>query len=229
MTASKPIPLWNQLTLDLDVGTVQMTRTAQKQKYYVVWKGRRTGIFVTWEECSAQVKGFTGARYKAFPSRLEAEKAFRNGPGKAVTLEERITSREKPLLQSYSVDAACSGVPGPLEYRGVVTRTGEEIFHEGPFQNGTNNVGEFLAIVQALQWLKRRKLSEPVYSDSATAIKWVRRKACRTTLVQDSTNAKLFKLIARAEQWLRENEIQNVILKWETQEWGEIPADFGRK
>ncbi len=229
MTASKPIPLWNQLTFDLDAGTVQMTRSAQKQKYYVVWKGRRTGIFETWEECAAQVKGFTGARYKAFPTRLEAEQAFRNGPGKPVSLAERITSQEKPILQSLSVDAACSGVPGPLEYRGVHTRTGEEIFHEGPFENGTNNVGEFLAIVQALQWLKRKQLSEPVYSDSVTALKWVRRKVCHTTLVKDKSNAKLFKRIAQAEQWLRENELKTPILKWATSKWGEIPADFGRK
>ena len=233
MSTSKPLPLWNQLTLDIDLGNIHMTRTAKKQKYYVVWKGRRTGIFATWEECAAQVKGFTGARYKAFASRLEAEKALRSRPekytGKPVPIEERLIASQKPLLASYSVDAACSGVPGLLEYRGVFTRTGEEIFREGPFQNGTNNVGEFLAIVHALKWLKRQKLSEPVYSDSATAIKWVRRKVCNTALVPDKSNARLFKKIAQAEAWLRENEVDNPLLKWDTGAWGEIPADFGRK
>ncbi len=233
MSASKPIPLWNQLTFEIDLGTVRMKKTAQKQKYYVVWKGRRTGIFSTWDECAAQVKGFTGARYKAFPSRSEAEQAYQGGPvrssGKASGMEKYTTSREKPILQSYSVDAACSGVPGPLEYRGVFTRTGQEIFREGPYQNGTNNVGEFLAIVQALKWLKRKKLSEPVYSDSATAIKWVRRKVCNTSLKPDARNARLFKLIDQAEKWLHENEVKNPVIKWETREWGEIPADYNRK
>jgi ribonuclease HI len=201
----------------------------------VVWKGRRTGIFKTWEECSAQVNGFIGARYKAFTSLAEAEKAFQSGPARSASPEpswrqERgVVSSQAPILESYSVDAACSGSPGPVEFRGVSTRTGREIFHEGPYEHGTNNVGEFLAIVHALKWLKRKKLSGPIYSDSATAIKWVRRKVCNTTLTPDTKNAKLFTLISQAESWLQENKVDIPILKWETSEWGEIPADYNRK
>src|SRR5512140_2007242 len=159
MTASKPIPPWNQLTLQIDLGPIQMA--VKKQKYYVVWKGRRTGIFKTWEECSIQVKGFTGARYKAFNTRAEAEEALRNGPAGSAAPEptwrqqKGIIASDGPILESYSVDAACSGSPGPLEFQGVSTRTGRQIFHEGPYEHGTNNVGECLAIVQALRWLKR--------------------------------------------------------------------------
>jgi ribonuclease HI len=47
-----------------------------KQKYYVVWKGRKTGVFTTWAECEKQVKGFVGAQYKAFGSEAEAEAAY---------------------------------------------------------------------------------------------------------------------------------------------------------
>ena len=233
MPTSKPLPLWDQLTFQLDLGTIHMTRNTKKQKYYVVWKGRRTGIFPTWEECAAQVNGYTGARYKAFPSREQAEKAYRHGPEtSAVRLPSEETpsqSSHQPILESYSVDAACSGVPGPVEYRGVSTRTGQEIFRRGPYPNGTNNVGEFLAIVHALQWQKRKNLSQPVYSDSATAIQWVKRKKCNTTLQPDRRNTRLFKLIAQAETWLRENEWTNPILKWDTRRWGEIPADYNRK
>jgi ribonuclease HI len=210
-----------------------MSKTAQKQKYYVVWKGRRTGIFNSWEECAAQVHGFTGARYKSFNSLAEAEQAYASGPGRMLSQVEaapkRLGAAHAPILESVSVDAACSGSPGPVEYRGVSTRSREEIFHEGPHAHGTNNVGEFLAIVQALKWLKRKKLSEPVYSDSETAIKWVRRKVCNTTLKPDEQNARLFKLIAQAEAWLRKNKVENPVLKWDTQAWGEIPADFNRK
>ena len=210
-----------------------MSAPAQKQKYYVVWKGRRTGIFGTWEECSAQVTGFTGARYKAFGSRAEAEKALRGNyhkyAGRPASSEKWLFSPAPPDLDSVCVDAACSGSPGRLEYRGVFTRTGREFFREGPFQNGTNNVGEFLAIVHALGWLKRKKDSRPLYSDSDTAITWAKKKACNTTLVPDGTNAVLFELISQAETWLEENKVNNRILKWDTRAWGEIPADFNRK
>ena len=98
-----------------------------------------------------------------------------------------------------------------------------------PYKNGTNNVGEFLAIVHGLAFLKQRNSDIPIYTDSMTAISWIRQKKTKTTLVQDSKNKFLFELIARAEKWLRENKCSNPLLKWETKVWGEIPADFGRK
>src|SRR5512138_2497677 len=140
MSTPKPLSLWNQLTFEIDLGTIPMSKTAKKQKYYVVWNGRRPGIYDTWVECSAQVHGVTGARYKAFTSRAEAEKAYQHGPAAAVekvaVSEERSAPTHEPILESYSVDAACAGVPGPVEYRGVNTRTGKEIFREGPYPNG---------------------------------------------------------------------------------------------
>jgi ribonuclease HI len=205
-----------------------------KQKYYVVWKGRRTGVFNSWEACSAQVSGFTGAEYKSFESLAEAESAYRgqykqfmgktNGGA-----TQRKMALTKPLSPSISVDAACSGSPGPLEWRGVETATGKELFREGPYQDGTNNVGEFLAIVQGLGWLKDRNIRQPLYSDSKNAMLWVRLKKCRTKLAHTRKNAALFELIAKAETWLAENQYSNQVLKWETEDWGENPADFGRK
>jgi ribonuclease HI len=204
-----------------------------KPKFYVVWKGRRPGIFTTWEECEAQVKGFEGAQYKAFTSRAAAEKALQGEyvdyVGKPASDGEWLFAPQPPLPGSYCVDAACSGSPGRLEYRGVETDTGRQIFHQGPYEHGTNNIGEFLAIVHALAWLKRRGSSAPVYSDSETALAWVKQKKCKTDLRPDEQNAPLFDLIARAEQWLAENDYPNPVLKWDTQAWGEIPADFNRK
>ncbi len=206
---------------------------AGKPKFYVVWKGRQTGIFTTWEACEAQVKGFEGAQYKAFASRKAAEKALQGQYfdyiGKPESDGEWLFAPQPPLPGSYCVDAACSGSPGRLEYRGVETDTGREVFRQGPFENGTNNIGEFLAIVHALAWLKQRGSPAPVYSDSETALAWVRQKKCRTDLLPDEKNAPLFDLIARAERWLAENDYPNPVLKWDTQAWGEIPADFNRK
>jgi ribonuclease HI len=206
---------------------------AEKPKYYVVWKGRRTGVFSTWKECAAQVDGFTGAQYKSFASRLAAEQALKGRyaaqVGKPASSGEWLFAPHPPLAESLAVDAACSGSPGPLEYRGVDLRTGKQVFHQGPYENGTNNVGEFLAIVHALRLLEKKHSSLPVYSDSETAIGWVKKRRCNTTLSADATNAALFELIERAEDWLAEHKQANPVLKWDTRAWGEIPADFNRK
>lgn len=206
---------------------------AGKTKYYVVWKGRKRGIFSSWEECQAQVEGFTGAQYKSFTNRAAAQQAFTEGvlpqKGKSGSGREWLFSPHPPLTESIAVDAACSGSPGPLEYRGVNLKSGRQIFREGPYRNGTNNVGEFLAIVQALRLLEKTRRSIPVYSDSKTAITWVKKKHCNTRLVKDRSNAVLFDLIQRAETWLKQNSFTSPVLKWDTQAWGEIPADFDRK
>lgn len=207
-----------------------------KPKFYVVWQGRKPGIYKTWADCLKQVNVFAGARYKSFESQAEAVTAFAKTPPpfiagqpktKATYAKKGITGN--PLPNTICVDAACSGNPGKLEYRGVDFNTGTELFHMGPYPNGTVNIGEFLAIVHGLAWLKQRNLSTPIYSDSVNGIKWVRGKNVRTTLVRSAKNESLFELIDRALLWLNNNTWDNPILKWETKAWGEIPADFGRK
>ena len=205
-----------------------------KQKYYVVWKGRHSGVFNSWEACSAQVSGYTGAEYKSFDSLAAAESAYRGAyreyVGKATTsVAQPGLALTKALLPSISVDAACAGVPGPVEWRGVETDTRKELFKAGPYPDGTNNIGEFLAIVQGLACLKEKQINWPLYSDSKNAILWVKLKKCRTKMDRTRRNAPLFELIANAETWLAENRFSNKILKWETSDWGENPADFGRK
>jgi ribonuclease HI len=206
--------------------------TVTKQKYYVVWKGRRTGVFNSWAECEAQTKGVTGAQYKAFDSRAEADRAFAAGyahyRGVPSSSQKWLFAVAQPVLPSIAVDAACSGSPGPVEYRGVQTETGKLIFKAGPLTDGTNNVGEFLAIVEAMKWLDEHELDWPVYSDSENAIGWVKIKKCKTQLARLPSNRKLFESISRAEGSLRSLRDRKV-LKWDTRAWGEIPADFGRK
>lgn len=130
---------------------------------------------------------------------------------------------------ALAVDAACSGNPGPMEYRGVYLATGQEVFHYGPV-HGTNNIGEFLAIVHALALLKQQNRVMTVYSDSRNALLWVKARKCRTKLARNQRTEQLFQLIERAEAWLRNNDYSDIpLLKWETSRWGEVPADFGRK
>ena len=205
-----------------------------KHKYYVVWKGRKKGIFTSWEEAEKQVKGFLGAEYKAFGTEKEAEAAFQSEyeayKGKPYSQGKWKEASVKPILPSLCVDAACSGSPGKLEYRGVFTESAAEFFRVGPFPDGTNNVGEFLAIVHALTWMAKNESQLPVYSDSENAISWVYTGKCKTQLKHTPRNAPLFVMIRSAENWLAENELlDDAVLKWDTELWGENPADFGRK
>lgn len=206
-----------------------------KQKYYVVWKGRKTGVYTTWAECSTQVTGFNGAEYKSFENREAAEAAFQSvyeeykGKRVPTVSPAMLEIIGRPIEDSYSVDASCIGSPGPMEYQCVHTTTSQQIFHQGPFENGTNNIGEFLSIVHALALFKKRGITTPIYTDSETALTWVKHKKCKTNLPPDEKNEPIFELITRAEDWLHNNEFANEILKWDTNAWGEIPADYGRK
>lgn len=212
-----------------------------QRKFYVVWKGRKTGIFRTWDEASAQVTGFSGAQFKAFKTRGEAEAALKQGrnvresragigatPG-ARREEMWLLGIKPPIVPSYCADAACSGNPGVMEYRAVKTESGELLFARGPFPEGTNNIGEFLGIVETLELLKQKNDSAPVYSDSHNAIAWVAAKRCKTQLEPNARNAQVFERIAHAEEWLAGNSYPNRVIKWRTKDWGEIPADYGRK
>lgn len=209
-----------------------------KKKFYVVWNGRKKGIFTSWNTCKKQIDGFEGAEYKSFASLDDAEiafsKTFKDYKGintKTPTLSTADKSKYgKPILESISVDAACAGNPGKMEYRGVLTHNKQQIFIKGPFTKGTNNIGEFLALVHGIALLKSKNKEEiPIYSDSKIAMSWIKQKKCKTNLHFDASNRDLLELIKRAEKWLRENTFKNPILKWETKAWGEIPADFGRK
>ncbi len=227
-----------------------------KKKYYVVWSGRKKGIFSSWDECKASIEGFTNAKYKSFTTKQEAEQAY-NNPYYDYIIESKNNSKKSndiksniytniadrllmlnqnnellknqlPIIDSLCVDAACSGNPGIMEYRGVHILTGKQIFYY-KHSHGTNNIGEFLALCHGLSYLKRHNLNQPLYTDSVNAMKWVRAKQCKTKLQLDNRTKDLFEYIRRAEYWLKTNSYTTQILKWDTDNWGEIPADFGRK
>ena len=220
----------------------------KKQKYYVVWQGLKPGIYDNWADCELQIKGVAGAKYKSFESLALAEQAFRIGPELAASVPNHAAAAPPvilldengmrhirpdatgptPELNAIAVDAACSGNPGIMEYQGVFVATGTRLFHfQAPL--GTNNIGEFLAIVHGLAYLKKNGLALPLYTDSVTALGWVRAKQCRTKLPLTADTQRLHDIIRRAEAWLLNNTYTTEIRKWDTDRWGEIPADFGRK
>lgn len=226
----------------------------QANKYYVVWKGYAPGIYDSWEEAEIQISGYPEASYRAFKTLEAATEAYREGfdkeslikevaremnrlekEGTEVNFEEDkrktkiVIETPKYIVDAIAVDAACSGNPGPMEYRGVYVRTGQQLFHVGPLAGGTNNIAEFLAIVHGLALQEKQGTRLPLYSDSVNAQLWVRQGICKTKLQETDENAAVFDLIRRAESWLRTHSFRLPIYKWETKEWGEIPADFGRK
>lgn len=213
---------------------------APKRKFYVVWQGNSPGIYDSWEECQAQVEGFPGARYKAFPDIESATEAFRGTYEDQAKLLIALSRRKQAdvgyeqfpeiRMDAWAVDGACSGVPGPMEYQCVEVATGRRIFHFGPLAGGTNNIAEYLALVHALALLDRQgDHQRPIYSDSRTALSWLRNRRSKTTLERTEENAKVFELLQRADRWVATHQLLNPVIKWETDEWGEIPADFNRK
>ena len=205
----------------------------KKPKFYVVWQGRRPGVYFNWTDASQQIHGYAGAKHRAYPTLAAAEAAFALpfvALEKAIPETAGTVSRVNIDWAAMAVDAACSGVPGPMEYRGVDLASREELFHAGPLEDGTNNIGEFLALVHALAMLKKQGRPDVrIYTDSRTAMSWLAAKKCRTKQPRTERNGRIFELIARAEKWLAANGVTNPVTKWETESWGEIPADFGRK
>lgn len=224
----------------------------KKQKFYVVWRGQTPGIYDNWADCQRQVTGIAGAQYKSFDTLTQAEQAYRlpyntvvsvgvgasTGPRKETPSVLYIDRNgmtaikpdtvNPPELDAVAVDAACSGNPGVMEYQGVYIPTRQQLFHyRSPI--GTNNIGEFLALVHGLAYLKQRRLPQVLYSDSVNAINWVRLKQCRSKLPRTPQTDAIWEIVCRAEAWLEDNTYTTEIRKWDTLLWGEIPADFNRK
>ena len=198
------------------------------KKRYVVWKGVEKGIFTSRDEVKSLVVGFPDAKYKSFPSPEQAQEA--RIQGREVYYQPAKKWNEKALpfeKKSIAVDAACSSATGVMEYQGIDLVSWVKIFSFS-HPEGTSNIGEFLALVHGLVYLKENKSDYALYSDSRVALKWVREKRCNTSYSLDPQSA-LFALIKRAEFWLEKQTYHTQILKRNTEEWWEIPADFGRK
>lgn len=214
-------------------------------KYYVVFKGFNPGVYYSWEEVQEQTNGFPGALFKGFSSAEEATTAYRNYTG----TEDRdellnlisSSTRQSPSSpeswkdnpeidhDAWAVDASCLKNPGKMEYRGVDLKTGEVIFQMGPFEDATNNIGEYLALVHAMALMAKKGEYHNIYSDSQTAISWIRNRRVKTQLKSTPHNSKVFELLARASVWVNNHQFPGRIIKWQTERWGEIPADYGRK
>lgn len=205
-----------------------------EKKFYIVRKWKKTWIFDSRDECKESVNWYSDAKYKWFSSKEEAEIALQEWwekyyEVKNITKKEKVNSEDIPFFaESIAVDAACSGNPWEMEYRGIDLQNWDEIFHE-KFKIWTNNIGEFLAIIHWLKYLWND--NRVIYSDSRIAMSWVNQWKCKTQINADKNSDFwiTLKAVEWAENWLKENWIKHRILKRNTEDWWEIPADFGRK
>lgn len=215
-------------------------------KYYVVFNGPNPGIYDKWEDAAEQIN-FQGARYKSYPTSEAAAEAYRRESDDAGTADlgrflskagsHRLPKPGQPDymtnpevdLDAWAVDASCMGNPGRMEYQGVELMTGRVLFRVGPFDDATNNIGEFLAIVHAMAQMEKEGKYHNIYSDSVSGMAWVRTHKIKTQLKPTERNRKVFELMARAVTWLNTHRFPGKVMKWQTDRWGEIPADFGRK
>ncbi len=216
------------------------------KKFYVVFKGRIPGVYDDIEDVLEQVDGYAGAEFKGFDTAQAATIAFRGNRREESAELGALLSKSGGAalpkngqpdyfsipeidLNGWAVDASCQGNPGIMEYRGVELMTGREIFRIGPFRDATNNIGEFLAIVHALALMEKLNEQHTIYSDSVTGISWVRKRVIKTKLTETAVNKPVFDMMRRALGWLNTHSFRTQILKWQTELWGEIPADFNRK
>lgn len=222
---------------------------AKKNKYYVVWQGIEPGVYDSWSECRQQVNGVEGARYKSFDNLNDAVEAYRGAPDLSIIKSIlRHAPAEAPKLpdgtrdytvfpeirlDAIAVDGACSGNPGRMEYRAVRVVDGAEVFRIGASKplTGTNNIAEYLAMIHLAALLHQKgDHTTPIYTDSKNTFAWLRKGRSNTSLTETPKTAAALELLRRADAWLAANgPIKNPILKWKTEIWGEIPADFGRK
>lgn len=219
---------------------------AAGKKYYVVFAGRNPGVYDDWSDAREQIEGFDGARYKGYGSAAEAAEAYRKASGKndgdlgrflAGASRRALPKPGQPDyftnpevdLDAWAVDASCLGNPGRMEYQGVELMTGRTLFRIGPFDDATNNIGEFLAIVHAMALMAKEGKYHNIYSDSVSGMAWARTRKVKTQLKPTPRNTKVFELMARAVTWLNTHQFPSKVMKWQTEKWGEIPADFGRK
>lgn len=197
-----------------------------KKKYYVVWRGRETGIFTSWDACLRSVNDFQGALFRGYSTWEEAHDAHLNGYWREVAKNKAVTPTTEVIRHSFATDAV-HNADGTFSYFITDIEQSRTIYRSPSFHDSNLNVCRFLAIVHALAILTKTSDTRPVYSPSATAISWVSRRECRTSLCRTLGNTVTFDLIIRAGRFLADNLMSNPILRWESESWGEVPNISG--
>ena len=168
----------------------------KKEKYYAVAAGYKTGIYTAWfgsEGAEVQVRGFSGARYKSFSTREEAEKwlenpVLRKSPPTSDAMNVSFPPGEEETSAADTVniytDGGCSGNPGPGGWGAVIADGDSRRELSGGYRLTTNNRMELMACIKALEAMtEQRELS--LYSDSRYVVYGITKGWARKWRSQD--------------------------------------------
>lgn len=211
-----------------------------KNKFYVVWKGRDTGIFTSWSEVNELIKGFSGAEYKSYADQETAELEFSLGSPKGRSNDENHTTtklKEEPSDDHKAPDHECLTVDGSylggkkiMQYRCVWNQSKEEVFSTKPIEGGNQNIAEFLALVGAMKYrVSTKQYDLHIYSDSQTALSWVRNCKIKSSYDLSQLDEVVQERIYGALKFIAKSGVRKNLYKWDSALWGDIPADYGRK
>jgi len=132
-----------------------------------------------------------------------------------------------PVRDSIPTDGYFHGV---VEWQAVDLVSGQTIHASRPYEYGNINLAEFIAIVDALSLLHANgNTSTPVYSDSLTAIAWVKNRKMKTRHPRTGNAYRIMGLADASMDWLLDTKPMNPVRFWDNVLWGENPADYGRK
>ena len=122
-------------------------------KYYAVKKGYKTGIFTSWPECLKNVSGYSGAIYKSFSSKKDAENFMNESilsKSCPIFKKEIFSNNGNSNTKNVFTDGSCKKKVGGY----AVVYNGEEleiISGYVPYKPCTNNIAELFAIKRAIE------------------------------------------------------------------------------
>lgn len=190
------------------------------KKFYAVAQGRRPGIYGSWSDAEAQVKGYSGARFKGFSKRSEAE-AWMDNPEYQQNLK-RVASKQgekqnhpetaaADRVDIYT-DGGAIGNPGPGGYGAIIRAEGKERELSGGYRLTTNNRMELMACIKAIAALPVQDKPIRLHSDSSYVVNgiskgWARGWRRRGWLKSDGKAALNSDLWARLLDLIEELDI----------------------
>lgn len=146
-----------------------------KKNYYAVRRGAVPGIYRTWPEAEAQVKGFGGAQFKGFATEAEANEWLagedvqeQKKPQKPSTDGQAIEVEEGQI--KVFTDGGAIGNPGPGGYGVVIFSSSGNKELSGGYALTTNNRMELMACIVALRQLTGFKQRITLFSDSSYVV-----------------------------------------------------------
>lgn len=144
-------------------------------KYYVVRKGKAPGIYRSWEECKAQVHGFSGAEYKSFKTEAEAKDYMGDSTGQKT--EDQTVKDDTPVVEIY-VDGSYHSGTNEFSYGMIILQNGEELKHAEKYKDKElaamhNVAGEIKGAEAAMRYAVEHSLKKIIiYHDYEGIAKW---------------------------------------------------------